>query len=122
MWVHLHQHHLPRHRVIRGYLNAHTFGTEGGIHTDTRYPRQYTVIYYANPVWSTDWAGETVFFNHDRSDIVAAVHPKPGRLVFFDGRIPHAARSLTRSCPALRTVVVFKTELPAHNESQHQPA
>lgn len=110
MWRHLREHHLTRHRVIRAYLNGHTYGTEGGVHTDTRYPHQYTVIYYANPVWSPDWAGETVFYNHDRSDIVAAVYPKPGRLVFFDGRIPHVARGVTRACPALRTVVVFKTD------------
>lgn len=113
LWQAVRANHLPGHRVIRAYLNAHTYGTEGAIHVDTRYPDQYTVMLYAHPAWMPDWAGETVFFDHERSEIVAAVHPKPGRLVYFDGRIPHVARGVTRTCPALRTVVVFKTQAAA---------
>jgi SM-20-related protein len=110
LWQTVHDKYLPGHRVIRAYLNGHTYGTEGSIHVDTRYPDQYTVMLYAHAAWSTDWAGETVFLDPERTDIVAAVHPKPGRLVYFDGRIPHVARGVTRICPALRTVVVFKTQ------------
>jgi len=110
LWLAVRAKYLPRHRVIRAYLNGHTYGTEGSIHVDTRYPDQFTVMLYAHPAWSADWAGETLFFDDERSNVRAAVLPKPGRLVYFDGRIPHVARAVTRTCPALRTVVVFKTQ------------
>jgi len=47
-----------------------------------------------NPNWKRDYYGETTFFekNSDNTDIVAQVKPKYGRLVIFDGNIPHSAR------------------------------
>lgn len=74
-------------------------------------PGHFTTIYYAHQEWRPNWAGETVFFNEAGDEIVKAVYPKPGRLAHFPGRIQHAARSPSRECPALRSVVVFKSRL-----------
>ena len=51
-------------------------------------------------------------FINDLGDIAHAVLPKPGRIVQFDGRILHAARGLSRICPAMRVTLMFKTTAP----------
>jgi hypothetical protein len=118
IWQRLKQEVCPDHHLVRCYANAHTFGVEGFVHTDSRLPGNYTAIIYVNPAWQPEWAGETVFLN-DEGDICKAVLPKPGRLVFFDGRVRHAARALSRVCPALRVTLMFKTKAPgAENDPE----
>lgn len=51
-------------------------------HTDLPFDH-LVVLYYVN-----DADGDTVFFN-DKNEIVKSVSPKRGRVVAFDGRIPH---------------------------------
>jgi Rps23 Pro-64 3,4-dihydroxylase Tpa1-like proline 4-hydroxylase len=111
LWLRIKEDHLQGHALVRCYANAHTFGIEGYPHTDSRKPGNYTTIFYVNPVWKPEWAGETVFLN-DLGDISNAVLPKPGRVVIFDGRVTHTARALTRICPALRVTLMFKTTAP----------
>lgn len=117
LWLKLKADHLKDHALVRCYANAHTFGVEGYPHTDSRKPGNYTTIVYVNPIWKPEWAGETVFFN-DLGDIIHAVLPKPERITIFDGRIRHAARGLSRICPAMRVTLMFKTTAPgAENDS-----
>ena len=118
VWQRLKADRFPGHSLVRCYANAHTFGVEGYPHTDSRLPGNYTAILYLNPIWVPEWAGETVFFN-DEGEISKAVLPKPGRLVVFDGRVLHAARGLSRICPAMRVTLMFKTRAPgAESDSQ----
>lgn len=114
LWKRLREEILPGHLLVRCYANAHTFGVEGYPHVDSRAPGNYTTVIYVNPVWKAEWAGETVFLN-DLGDIFRAVLPKPGRIVTFDGRILHAARGLSRTCPAMRATLMFKTRVPGHD-------
>jgi SM-20-related protein len=102
---------MPGQRLVRCYANGHAFGDEGSVHIDTRTATGRTSIYYPHDIWDASWGGETVFFTPDRSDIVAAVYPKPNRLISFAGAIPHAARGVSRTCPQLRVTLMFKTEL-----------
>ncbi|MGD8380198.1 MAG: 2OG-Fe(II) oxygenase [Gammaproteobacteria bacterium] len=95
-------------RVQRAYVNAHSFGDCPGIHVDGDSPAQETVLYYANPRWDANWSGETVFFNQQRDEIVRSIYPRPGRIVVFDGRIPHVARPPSRICNEIRLTVAFK--------------
>jgi 2OG-Fe(II) oxygenase superfamily len=111
LWLQLKAGPLQGHSLVRCYSNAHTYGVDGSPHTDSRTPGNYTTIVYVNPVWKPEWAGETVFIN-DLGDIAYAVLPKPGRMVQFDGRIVHAARGLSRTCPAMRVTLMFKTTVP----------
>jgi hypothetical protein len=102
--------------LTRVYINGYTYGTDGYSHIDDHWIRERfgedaaseTVIMYLNDEWHRDWAGETVIFN-DSDDIEAAVMPKPGRVLIFDSSKQHAARSVSRVCPVLRKVLVFKT-------------
>ncbi|MFW7268110.1 2OG-Fe(II) oxygenase [Gluconacetobacter sp. Hr-1-5] len=104
---------LKGHSLVRCYANAMPFGAEGTLHTDSTAPSSHTCIYYPHRIWHPNWAGETVFFDRDHSDVIASIYPKPNRLVLFRGDMPHVARGVSRTCPALRVTLVFKTEAPA---------
>ncbi len=118
LWLQLKENVLSGHGLVRCYANAHTFGIEGYPHIDTRTPGNYTTICYINPMWKPEWAGETVFFN-DLGDIAHAILPKAGRVLTFDGRIVHAARGLSRICPAMRVTLMFKTTAPGAVSDSH---
>ena len=109
-WTYLHKTVLRGHILVRCYANGYPYGTEGTVHTDASASTSYTSIFYPHDRWSPNWGGETVFFNSDRSDLVASIYPKPNRLIVFPGAIPHAARGVSRVCPVLRVTLMFKTE------------
>lgn len=94
--------------TVRMYVNAYNFGDCPTVHADSDDEGFYTVIYYANNDWSYDWSGETVFYNQAKTDITKAVYPTPGRIVLFDSRIPHVARTPSRSCPFVRYTIALK--------------
>jgi len=60
------------------------------------------LLYYGNMSWKTEWAGETLFFNEDGSEIVYATPYVPGRVIMFDGQIPHTIRPQAASAPHFR--------------------
>jgi len=54
---------------------------------------QQVALYYVNMDWKDGWYGETLFYNPDNiNDIVFASSYIPGRIILFDGDIPHAIR------------------------------
>lgn len=59
-------------------------------------------LYYANLEWSDGWHGETLFFSENGKDIVFATPYTPGRVIVFDGAIPHAIRPQSRIAPQHR--------------------
>lgn len=119
LWKFLSAGMLRGHQPIRVYANAHTYGVEGYIHTDSLDEENYfTTIYYAHPVWRTNWSGEILFYGPDRAEIIKAVYPRPGRLISFRGSIPHSAHAPSRDCPELRVSIVVKTQL-AVNDAKH---
>jgi SM-20-related protein len=111
VWKHLKAHHLQGMTLIRAYANAHTYGTDGYPHKDSKDPQDRTIVVYCNPVWNADWGGETVFFGPDGTT-VAAVSPKWGRISWFPSDWLHAARTVSRDCIMLRVVAVFKARVP----------
>lgn len=107
------------HYLLRCYANAHTYGVEGYPHTDTVDASQvnnYTAVVYLNPVWKKQWAGELVLFNPE-GDTVAAVLPRGGRVAMIPGEMVHAARGVSRQCPAVRVCIAFKTRIPQPHEA-----
>lgn len=111
-WGELSAEALAGYRLIRCYANGMTYGSDGSAHLDSKKPGTYTCIYYPHGAWHHDWGGETLFFNRARDDIIACVYPKPNRMVWFDGTIPHVARGVSRLCPALRVTLMFKIDRP----------
>ena len=108
LWLKLKANYLHNHTLVRCYANAHVYGIEGDLHTDSLYPGNYTTIFYVVPQWQPDWAGETVVVN-DLGDIAHAVIPRPNRIMIFDGRMLHAARAVHRKFAGLRVTLMFKS-------------
>jgi SM-20-related protein len=113
MWTKLQTSVLSGHLLSRCYANGYPSGSEGGLHMDSNVPEHFTTIYYPHLAWHPNFAGETLFFDKAGSDIIAAVYPRPNRLVVFPGVIPHVARGLSRTCTHLRVTLMFKTMLDA---------
>jgi SM-20-related protein len=109
------------HGLQRCYANALPYGTDGATHTDSLAPGDYTAIYYPHETWDSDWGGETIIFNRDRSDILAAVYPKPNRLLIFPGFVHHMARGVSRACPAMRITLMFKTRRLVNPDARSPP-
>ncbi len=82
--------------TIRGYANFIPFGDLQFTHTDGD---QWTLLAYLNDEWKDDWGGETVFYDeHESQPVGVAIAPKPGRLVIFDGLIPHRGGAPSKLC------------------------
>jgi SM-20-related protein len=97
--------------IDRMYVNAYTHGDCPTVHADHSDADNFTVLYYANEEWHWDWAGETVFYNEARDEITRAIYPRPGRVVAFDGRLPHVAREPSRACAVVRYTIAMKLRL-----------
>lgn len=102
--------------LLRAYINGYTFGTDAYYHVDDKWIADKfgsdvlteTIIVYLNDTWDKDWGGETSIINSE-NDIEYSVLPKRNRVLVFDSNKFHSARPLSRTCPVLRSVLVFKT-------------
>lgn len=61
-------------------------------HFPHHHDNELVVLYYVNNGWRPEWHGETLFYSEDLSEIELALPYTPGRVVVFDGTIPHAYR------------------------------
>jgi hypothetical protein len=93
-------------KLLRCYINAHTYGVDGYTHTDSRRDDEWTIVIYLIDNWKIDWAGETIVVEND--DIVKSVIPKRNRALIFPGNHIHAARAVSRLCYDLRRTLMFK--------------
>ena len=98
--------------LLRCYANAHTYGVEGYPHRDVEKDQvdNYTAVVYINPHWKTGWAGELDLFDQ-AGDTFFSVSPRPGRVAVIPGEFLHAARAVSRTCPAVRICLAFKSRL-----------
>lgn len=97
----------------RAYINAHTHGIDGMIHSDDG---DYTAIYYPLSEWDIEWEGGTCFYNKDKTDVIHYNAYVPNRLVVFDAKMNHRAMPVARECYKLRPVVVFKCVIDVNSE------
>lgn len=63
---------------------------------------QTVLLYYANPYWQEEHGGETLFMSEDLEEIEFASIYKPGRVIVFDGEIPHTIRPQSILAPTFR--------------------
>lgn len=121
LWGHMQEILGPR-KLVRAYVNGYTFGTDAYFHVDDIWlQREFgediaseTIIIYLNKEWHRDWGGETAIIDEE-DNFLASVFPARNRALIFDSKLFHSARSLTRACPALRQVLVFKTAGEQYN-------
>ena len=60
------------------------------------------LLYYINMEWKPEYYGETLFFNDLGTEVEYTSIFKPGRMVFFDGNIPHTIRPSSHIAPQYR--------------------
>lgn len=97
-----------RYRPYRAYTNYAAYGDMLYTHTDCRPDRrELTALWFISTHWDPEWGGETMFFDAS-GDALFCVSPKSGRLVIFDGAIPHAGRPPSRICYAPRYSFAIK--------------
>jgi SM-20-related protein len=94
--------------LLRCYINAMTYGTDGYPHVDSTRSNEETLMVYLCSEWRREWAGETCLWDAEQEEIEVAILPRPGRLVIFDGRRLHRASSVSRICPVARMTLMFK--------------
>jgi hypothetical protein len=94
-------------RVQKTYVNLCTASDIYLYHTDTATVGSMTVIYYANLEWKPHWEGETQF-SSDMIDSDYCASFIPGRMVIFDGTIPHKSTQPSYSAEQYRYVYVIK--------------
>lgn len=103
----------------RGYVNLGIHGDVNHMHMDGKFYKAKTLLYYANQHWEYKWGGHTAFFDNN-GNIKTTVEVKPGRMVIFDGNIPHTVLPMNIRCsPSYRFTVALKFEsldLPQFNE------
>lgn len=56
------------------------------------HPEKKVLLYYANTKWEEGWHGETHWYDEAKKEIEYSSPYVPGRLVIFDGSIPHTIR------------------------------
>ena len=69
------------------------------------------LLYYANIRWKEEWGGETLFYDDSLKNILFASPYVPGRIIVFDGSMPHTLRPQLGSAPHFRfTFTTFFTK------------
>ena len=99
---------LTGKKLIRATVNSSTASQVNFPHT---HHKQWSLVYYINPDWKPEWAGETLFYNEDLSEIVYASIYKPNRCIIFHGSIPHSLRCQSNIAPNYRfSLAMFFSE------------
>lgn len=90
-------------------LNGQSMGQEGTIHVDCGdwygIPITHTLMYFVNPEWSEEWGGDFITYKSSETSPVIRDRIKfiPGRLILFDGSVPH------KGCAPLKSMIVRKS-------------
>jgi hypothetical protein len=113
-------------RLKESYINLCTVGDTYSYHIDDDEKTSKAVpsmLYYLNIDWHPDWEGETHFSNENMTDIIFSSSFIPGRIVLFDGSIPHKSSQPSLSAPYHRFVLAVKfsnnSEPSSRNRSIH---
>ena len=85
---------------IRSFLETPSTNPGPDLPPHIDYPQKhFTLLYYVN-----DSEGDTILFKDDYKTEIKRVSPKKGRVIFFDGSIPHCG---TRNSNVARSVINF---------------
>jgi hypothetical protein len=97
-----------RFEIERVYVNNSRYGDAYFPHRDCAPNlKNVTVLYYGSLKWSSDFGGETLFFD-DNFDAQFAVSPRPGRIIASRGAILHKGGVPDRVCYDPRYTIAYK--------------
>jgi hypothetical protein len=90
-------------------INLSTLNDNNRYHTDSMgSTKTKTILYYPNLKWDLEWGGHTLFTDDHMNEIEYCSMYKPGRVVVFDGNIPHCILPPTKSAPSYRFSFVLQ--------------
>jgi len=92
-------HILENYELTKSILNLTTPSDVYYTHT---HPEEKVLLYYVNLEWKEGWHGETQFYSDNLRDIKYTSPYTPGRLILFDGNIPHTMRPKSIIAPKFR--------------------
>jgi hypothetical protein len=75
------------------------------IHLIHSHGSQQVALYYVNLEWRDGWYGETLFYDENNTDVVFTSTYVPGRIILFDGSIPHSIRPQSSVGPKYRFTI-----------------
>jgi hypothetical protein len=101
---------LDNYKIINYMINLSTPSDNYHVHDDCGVKDGFTLLYYVNIDWRLEWAGETVFLNDLATDIEYVSPYKPGRVILFNGSIPHMIRTATHKANNLRFTFASRFE------------
>jgi len=84
-------------------VNLSTLNDKNRIHVDSKQGVETkTLLYYPNLEWKIEWGGYTIFTDEKEKEIEHAIAYTPGRVIIFDGSIPHVICAPTNLAPSYR--------------------
>lgn len=89
--------------IQRIYMNGHTSGSHGSMHTDMNTELGRTFLIYCNPEWNIEWGGGTYFEEND-----TVIQNTPYSAVYFQNNKNHFAMPLSQNFNGLRVSLAFK--------------
>lgn len=110
-------------RLRKAYINLCTAGDTYAYHIDDEEKSSSAVpslLYYCNLNWQPEWEGETHFSDENMKDILFSSSFVPGRIVFFDGSIPHKSSQPSFSAPYYRFVLAIKFSNDSEPAAYHR--
>lgn len=95
--------------IKQSRINLSTLNDRNRFHTDTYGDlKTKTLLYYPNLVWQNDWGGYTIFSDSMLSEVEYTSFYVPGRIILFDGNIPHCIAPPTTMAPTYRFSFVIQ--------------
>ena len=100
---------IAGYKITRSVLNLSTPSDVLFLHAHVE---DKVILYYVNLEWRAHWYGETLFYDEPLKQIMLATPYTPGRVIVFDGKIPHTIRPQSHSAPFFRfTLTIFLEKL-----------
>ena len=75
----------------------HIYEKKSGIHIDIIDDEDNPIPHWVCLYYVTDSDGDTILFEDDKKTEIKRITPKKGRIVFFDGLIPHCSVAPTKN-------------------------
>jgi hypothetical protein len=93
---------LANRVMVRAWINAGTPMDLNLTHVDSNHPGALILFQYINLKWDKNWDGFTVFRDLENQDLEFVSDFVPGRVIVFDGDIPHKAAAQSHDAPTFR--------------------
>lgn len=100
---------IEGYQQVQARVNLSTLHDHNRFHCDTYGSDDVrTLLYYPNMEWNPEWGGYTLFTDDQGKKLKYCSFYIPGRVVIFDGTIPHCISSPSPHAPTYRFSFVIQ--------------